>query len=57
MRRILEPGQIEALWPKGRFPGLAGLPGPDQAVRGARQRPARTGRTGAPGQPIGDYLR
>jgi FdhE protein len=55
MRRILEPGQIEA-FAEGAIPRLR-LPDRTRLFAARAQRLRQLGGTGAPGQAIGDYLR
>jgi FdhE protein len=55
MRRILEPGQIEA-FAEGAIPRLR-LPDRTRLFAGRAQRLRQLGASGAPGQAIGDYLR
>jgi FdhE protein len=55
MRRILEPGQIEA-FAEGAIPRLR-LPDRTRLFAARAQRLRQLGATGAPGQAIGDYLR
>src|SRR4030088_3216030 len=55
MRRILEPGQIEA-FAEGAIPRLR-LPDRTRLSAARAQRLRQLGASGAPGQAIGDYLR
>jgi FdhE protein len=55
MRRILEPGQIEA-FAEGAIPRLR-LPDRTRLFAARARRLRQLGATGAPGQAIGDYLR
>jgi FdhE protein len=55
MRRILEPGQIEA-FAEGAIPRLR-LPDRTRLFAARAQRLRQLGASGAPGQAIGDYLR
>src|SRR4030088_2692739 len=55
MRRILEPGQIEA-FAEGAIPRLR-LPDRTRLFAARAQRLRQLGAPGAPGQAIGDYLR
>src|SRR5256885_8743772 len=55
MRRILEPGQIEA-FAEGAIPGLR-LPDRSAVFAARARRLRQQGAAGAPGQAIGDYLR
>src|SRR3977135_2889865 len=55
MRRILEPGQIEA-FAEGAIPRLR-LPDRTTLFAARAQRLREPGASGAPGQAIGDYLR
>ena len=55
MRRILEPGQIEA-FAEGAIPRLR-LPDRTRLFAARAQRLRELGASGAPGQAIGDYLR
>src|SRR3979409_2007173 len=55
MRRILEPGQIEA-FAEGAIPRLR-LPDRTRLFAARPQRLRQLGASGAPGQAIGDYLR
>jgi FdhE protein len=55
MRRILEPGQIEA-FAEGAIPRLR-LPDRTRLFAARARRLRELGATGAPGQAIGDYLR
>src|SRR2546430_4735522 len=55
MRRILEPGQIEA-FAEGAIPRLR-LPDRTRLFASRAQRLRQLGAPGAPGQAIGDYLR
>src|SRR2546423_8838079 len=55
MRRILEPGQIEA-FAEGAIPRLR-LPDRSTVFAARARRLRQQGAAGAPGQAIGDYLR
>src|SRR2546423_14993706 len=55
MRRILEPGQIEA-FAEGAIPRLR-LPDRSTVFAARARRLRQQGSAGAPGQAIGDYLR